>query len=481
MAENNPNVLWFGVSFADDDKLYRQVKKICPSAVVVYYDIPHISFDTRQSLSNYVLVPSGIEAEGLFNYIRDSKVCEVQKLGSIKDHKMFRFVTSIREASQQEISLGSIYQITEGEYRNLIVKAYSLDEKGKVVCRFPILGKIRELHVDISRLTQFRDLNRLKRKGNFRNLTMKDKAFVIDGHNILYRAIYSYPDKYSAFSGKYIGGGYGFYFSLLKIKTMYPEYGIYVCFDSDIGYKQKYYPEYKKQRPPKSERFKTAFEENLSWCERLCTSLGIPVYRIPDIEGDDLIGSCVKRLLDSDYKDIVIYSQDGDFKQLLSPRVRILQPKNTFKQSDRLLDSDLALQEYGVSSIEKILWYKALHGDNSDNILSINKRYSQEGISQPLIKDTDYLPIINSSNTYDEFKSSLALDSRFQPFVTSGYLDRNLSILKINQSCFDSRPFVFYDPEKLDRKEYVEALRDFAMYRELEFIDKNLRIFKGVW
>ena len=479
--ESNIHLLWFSTSFAEDDRLYKQIKKVCPHAVVVYYDIPHISFDTRQSLSNYVLVNSPSEAQKLYEYVLSSKICEIKKLGSVKDHKMFRFVSGIREASQQEITIGAVYQITEGEYRNLIVKAFGVDEKGKVIVRFPILGKVRELHVDISRLTRYKELSRLKRKGSFKNLIMKDKAFVIDGHNILYRAIYSYPDKYSALSNRYIGGGYGFYFSLLKIKTMYPEYGIYVCFDSDIGDKQKYYPEYKKQRPPKTERFRQAFEDNLRWCTDLCISLGIPVYRIDGIEGDDLVGSTVKRLLDYGYNDVVIYSQDGDFNQLLSDKVRIFQPKNTFKQSDRMYDSSIALKEYGVNRVDKILWYKALHGDTSDNILSINKRYQALNLEMPLVKDTEYIPYINGSDTFEALSLSLSKDPRFEPFIKEGYLQKNLNILKIDTSYFDDKPFVLYDPERLDRKSYVELLREFAMYRELEFIDRNLNVFKGVW
>ena len=180
--------------------------------------------------------------------------------------------------------------------------------------------------------------------------------------------------------------------------------------------------------------------------------------------------------------DIIIYSQDGDFNQLLSdPQVRIFLPKKSFKQSDKFISVEDILAEYKVNRIDKVVWYKSLHGDNSDNILSINKVYKTNNITSKIIRDIDYLNIINSCDTLEQFRESLSNNPSYKPFIESGYFDKNLTILTIKKNCFDTLPFAVYDPAKADIKKFIECLREFSMFREIEFVDKNFRILNGSW
>lgn len=474
-------LVYVGVSFADDKVLYDKVKKVSKNIIIPYYDIKGISYASRQSLANYVLADKE-DVEDIIKVVLSlHKGCEVERLGMVKDYKLLDFVRKVRKDSHNEVVPGCIYQITEGEYRNLIVKAEAVN--GNVVTvRYPFFGKIRTLDVNISSLEKYKDLHKLKKPKNFKSLIDPHKHILIDGRNILYRSIFAYPDKYSM-EERYIGAGYGFYFAILKLKALFPEYIPHICFDYSTTNKQSEYPGYRKLRVVDDEDSRKAFEDNLQWCSRLCDSLGYPSYRAEGFDTDVLIANLARELLSNGAEDIILYSQDEDFVQLLSSRVRILQPKQSLKQSDRSVTHGEILNLYGLDRIDKTVWYKAVYGDISERPTSIMSLYRDLRLPLNSLSDrSECVRYMNSSDTVERFKGRLLSDQRFRRFAESGCFDRNISLLKLDSQCLKGYTlYKGYDPEKVDKKLFVKTMKEFCMYRELEFVDRNYRIFKGVW
>lgn len=474
-------LVYIGVSFADDRVLYDKVKKVSRSVVVPYYDIEGISYASRQSLANYVLADKE-DVEGIVKVVLSiHKGCEVERLGQVKDYKLLDFVRKVRQDSHREVIPGKIYQITEGEYKNLIVRVESVN--GDVVSvKYPFFGKIRTLDVNISSLERFKDLYKLKKQKNFKSYIDPRKHIIIDGRNILYRSIFAYPDKYSM-NGDYIGAGYGFYFALLKLKTLFAEYVPHICFDFSKNNKQSEYPRYCKLQIRGGDEFAEIFEKNLQWCSRLCDSLGYPTYRAEGIDTDCLVANLTRELLSNGAEDILLYSQDEDFVQLLSGRVRIYQPRQSLKQPDRMVTREDILGQYGIDRIDKIIWYRSVYGDISGRPTPITNLYKDLRQNCNSVTDrADCVRYVNMSDSIGRFKGRLLSDVRYKSFVESGCFDRNYHLLKLDDSCLkDYVLYRGYDPEKVNKRVFVDTMKEFCMYRELEFIDRNFRIFRGVW
>ena len=123
----------------------------------------------------------------------------------------------------------------------------------------------------------------------------------------------------------------------------------------------------------------------------------------------------------------IIYSTDKDFLQLVSESVKVYNPvkKKTF-------DVDVVLEEYGIHP-KHFYFYRALDGDNSDNIEGI------KGVGQATLKK--YVPeIIDPSIDINlQFIENKYVDVKKLPKVISNILDnrdiveRNIQLMNLHE------------------------------------------------
>lgn len=246
---------------------------------------------------------------------------------------------------------------------------------------------------------------------------MAKKIFLlVDGHALIYRAYHAFPTIFVNADGQLTNAVYGFARILLAaIREFHPEY-IAIAFDSKEKTKrQAEFAFYKSTRPPMPDDLIGQIEI----IKELVRALNIPQFAIPTIEADDIIGTMARKLANvgvknkkgknekiaSDEDDenqgcnkrekldkdninnkscsdkqgepnvvgglgeilTIILTGDKDTLQLAGDSTHIYLPARGKKQTAEELDAEGVKKKMGVCP-EQIIDYKALAGDQSDDI-----------------------------------------------------------------------------------------------------------------
>lgn len=188
---------------------------------------------------------------------------------------------------------------------------------------------------------------------------MPKTLYLLDGHYQIYRAFYGLPQQLSSPSGEPTGATHGFcsmLFSLIQKRR--PDYLAMVMDVSDeTVFRRELDPNYKAQRDPAPESLHVQADRIVS----ILSALGVPIYRLPGFEADDLIATIVDRLRDEDVH-VFVVSRDKDLEQLLSDRVRLFDPS---KDAEVDVAALLAAKGYTPQQAVEV---QTLSGDSTDNI-----------------------------------------------------------------------------------------------------------------
>lgn len=207
----------------------------------------------------------------------------------------------------------------------------------------------------------------IKKTKEKKSKTKKDKKrlVLLDSHAILHRAYHALPD-FASPTGEPTGALYGLVAMLLKIiNDLKPEY-IVAAFDlPKPTYRHEAYKEYKAKRPELDEDLSKQIERSRDVLE----AFAIPIYQKEGFEADDILGTIVENLADSDV-DVVIASGDMDTLQLVDDeRVRVFTLRKGIQDTILYAENDV-VDRFGFGP-ELLPDYKGLRGDPSDNIPGI--------------------------------------------------------------------------------------------------------------
>src|SRR5256886_13079764 len=86
-------------------------------------------------------------------------------------------------------------------------------------------------------------------------------------------------------------------------------------------------PTYKATRKPMPDDLRPQFER----CKQLLEAFGIPMYSLPGFEADDVIGA-LSRQAEALGLEPIIVSGDLDPLQLVTPRIKLMTPRQGFPQ-----------------------------------------------------------------------------------------------------------------------------------------------------
>ena len=222
---------------------------------------------------------------------------------------------------------------------------------------------MNKTHLDI--------LNNLHEESTLEPLHLNSRVLLIDSMNTFLRSFAVIPNVNT--QGNHVGGLIGFMKSLgYAIKLIQPTRVILV-FDGqgNITNRRNTYAEYKGNRKIKRitnwKSFDSLEEESASVAEQMMRlieylkTLPVNISIIDKIEADDTIAYLAQKLKD----DVVIYSADQDFLQLVNDRVTVYSPikKKFYKQKE-------VFDEYGLWP-KNFITMKCLMGDKSDNLPGI--------------------------------------------------------------------------------------------------------------
>jgi DNA polymerase I len=188
----------------------------------------------------------------------------------------------------------------------------------------------------------------------------KDIFVVIDGNSVIHRAFHALPPLKNK-KGETVNAVYGFLLVLLKItKEFNPKY-LGVCFDlAEPTFRKKAFAEYKAKRKKAPQEL----YDQIPMVKDILKVFNISICEKSGFEGDDVIGTlsnCFCGLSN------IIVSGDLDTLQLVDEDTNVYFLSKGVKEAS-LYNENMVKKRYGGLSKEKLIDYKALRGDVSDNI-----------------------------------------------------------------------------------------------------------------
>jgi 5'-3' exonuclease len=204
----------------------------------------------------------------------------------------------------------------------------------------------------------------------------QDRVLLIDFMNTYIRSYMIIPVTND--DGEHFGGVFGFLKSLKAAVEKFQPTEVVVCCDgANSGLRRKnLFPKYKAHRRKEWKRgavkafdFLNEQEQNDNFVMQIrriqeyLDVLPVKVIRIPYVEADDVIAIYAQELEKT--SEVVIYSSDADFKQLVSDNIHYYNPI-----SKQYLDRAAFREDKGIDP-KNYIFFKSLQGDKSDGIPGI--------------------------------------------------------------------------------------------------------------
>ena len=193
---------------------------------------------------------------------------------------------------------------------------------------------------------------------------------LMDGHAMVhraYRAIATQRNLTISATGEDVTGVFGFVQTFLRaLQEWRPAYCA-IAFDTAAPtFRHQQFADYKAQRPATPEELRGQFGR----VKQLMTAFGVAIFELDGWEADDVIGSLTRQAEESGL-DSVVLTGDRDTFQLISPQVRV-DLASSIQERKVYDEAELAARYSGLGAAQQPD-FKALVGDNSDNIPGVPK------------------------------------------------------------------------------------------------------------
>ena len=198
-----------------------------------------------------------------------------------------------------------------------------------------------------------------------------NKVYIVDGNSLLFRAYFatlamSGGEIMRAHDGTPTNAVFAFSNMINKILQGLKEGdGLFVGFDTGKAtFRHKEDEKYKANRKPCPEDLKTQMPLARSFLD----SLNIFWFEKEGWEADDICGT-VAKMAGAAGKEVIVYTSDRDFLQLIDKHISIHIIKTGMSNIDIMNETTMP-EKYGFSPLQ-IIDYKGLRGDASDNLPGI--------------------------------------------------------------------------------------------------------------
>lgn len=154
---------------------------------------------------------------------------------------------------------------------------------------------------------------------------------------------------------------YEFFSYLIRLDGAYSPAKVFLAWDSPPYFRSKMYPPYKANRPGVDGNWTT----QLYWMKRIADVAGIAQAEWPSYEADDVLATIAKR-----HENCLVVTGDKDLLSLVSASTTVELLRWTEKEGThrKRFASRLDVKEFMGVFPEQVSTYKALAGDQSDNI-----------------------------------------------------------------------------------------------------------------
>jgi DNA polymerase-1 len=192
-------------------------------------------------------------------------------------------------------------------------------------------------------------------------LSNMKRVLLLDTYSLFFRAFHALPAMNTS-SGQPTSAIYGLSVQLLQLLREQDPAGIGFALDSpQRSFRHVDYPDYKAQRPALPDPLRQQF----GLLERWLDALGLPCYRAPGFEADDVLATLARELSAHDQA-VRVVSGDRDLFQVATDNVDVL---FVGRRGDKPVIYDRAAveQRFGVR-VEQLPALMALIGDRADNL-----------------------------------------------------------------------------------------------------------------
>lgn len=289
------------------------------------------------------------------------------------------------------------------------------------------------------------------------------RLIIIDGNAIIHRAYHAIPPLTTK-DGKMVNAVYGFTSMLLKVwKDLKPDH-IAVTFDmAGPTFRHVQFKEYKATRVKADQ----ALYDQIPLVHEVVESFDLPIYEMKGYEADDVIGTIVEKTKGK--TEVFVVTGDMDTLQLVQEGVKVYTLRKGI--SDIVIyDAEEVNKRFGFGS-EKMVDYKALRGDTSDNIPGV------PGIGEKTA--TDLIKAYGSiENIYDQLKDEKSkIKSEIKPGVlnklTEGEASARMSFELASINC--AVPDLDFKLENCKIKEFNKSKIE-ELFQKFEFVSLLKRV-----
>ena len=193
---------------------------------------------------------------------------------------------------------------------------------------------------------------------------------LLDAHAILHRAFHALPD-FTSPKGEPTGALYGFAALLIKvIRELKPDY-IAAAYDlPKPTFRHIAYDKYKAGRA----KMDDSLAKQINRSHDILKAFNIPVYSVEGFEADDVLGTVVEIIQKNPEWEkgvrVIIASGDMDTLQLVKGDDVVVYTLKKGINETIIYNEKTVMERYGFGP-ERIVDYKALKGDPSDNIIGV--------------------------------------------------------------------------------------------------------------
>ena len=318
-----------------------------------------------------------------------------------------------------------------------------------------------------------------------------NKAYIIDGNSLLFRAYYA-----TAYGGNEImrtkdgtptNAVFAFSNMLNKVLHNLKEGdALFVGFDTGKAtFRHKEDETYKANRKPAPEELKI----QMPIVRELLHSLDIFTFEKEGFEADDICGTASK-MLSKDNFEVIVYTSDRDFLQLIDKNVSIHILKTGM--SNIVIMNEKTMPElYGFQPLQ-IIDYKGLRGDASDNLQGIPgvgdktavKLIQEYGSFEAIVEAAKTMKskvgesiVENAELGRHCYEMAKILTDVDLPFTSQDLVYEGYDFNKINAFCnkYELKQFINRIPTNL-KKDSEDADIEFEEVSKLEIKDKPSEI-----
>jgi len=300
----------------------------------------------------------------------------------------------------------------------------------------------------------------------------KKRFIIIDSNSIVHRAFHALPPLTTK-KGEAIGAVYGFLLVFLKaLRELQPDY-IAATFDlPGPTFRHEKFKEYKATRPPTAQ----GICEQLPKVKEILKAFNVSIFEKQGFEADDIVATIANLVSSHNGKaelETIILSGDSDTFQLADKNTKVYFLRKGVKDTV-LYDENRVLEKYEGLSPEKLVDFKALKGDASDNIPGVKgigektaidlilKFGSLENLYQEVEEDKSSSPPLAAARVIDEnSEKAMAIPSRIKEILIRdkerAFLSKELSQVEKNAPIdFDLNQCLWQNFDKAKAREVFE-------------------------